>query len=511
MSYQCGSVNQMSPSGRLPWLLGVYGAIVICFIITFIWGALALTVEPDEVWNLMSTMKALGLPLPQSSALNHPVTTTGGLHFVVHGLIALAKAGDITLHRMVSIVMTIILLSVVFRVLENSVKDRVLAAAGTALFVLSPGFLLQASLATSEIIATTVFLVASVFWVRAGSRSVGMAIIGGGLFGLACATRMTCLSMLPAILVWSVLANRGWVGRLVYPLVAIGVAVLVFLGAVALYFYAFGETPWSEFLLATGLASGVGNSFPGVMLRLNYVVVADGIIPAFAVIALLGWYFIQLERSEALGEVTRLCGFLILAGGAGWFAWVLKAPIAHIRYLWPAIPMLWLAGIIFVIIALQRIARRRALLIAHLTIVVMCAYQGLLDVRMLAVGDSLSLIYEVTRRTDLGTPRAFFEARGNQDRMVELIENLPSHSKVYALTEPTAYPITYMSGRSVRSLSSALDSESIKYLLVLPSDYTIWRPKWDWVSWLDANGKLIERRGEYALYRLASGVQMPVR
>ncbi|MBL0283526.1 MAG: glycosyltransferase family 39 protein [Zoogloea sp.] len=238
---------------KLHLLLPVYAAIVVCFCLTFGGGVLALTVEPDEVWILMSTMKAFGIPLPPTSALDNPVTTTGGLHFVLHGLMALLWGGDLLVHRLASISVTLILLGLVFNLIERRIKDRVLAAAGTALFAAAPGFLLQASLATAEIIATTVFLLAALFWVRFGSRSPGMAILGGVLFGLACATRMTCLSMLPAILVWSVLAHRGWVARLVHPVLAVAVAVLVFVGCVAVYFAAFGDAPWSEFLAAAGL------------------------------------------------------------------------------------------------------------------------------------------------------------------------------------------------------------------------------------------------------------------
>ena len=151
---------------KLPLLLPLYVAIVVCFCLTFGAGVFILTVEPDEAWILMSTMKAFRIPLPPTTAVGFPTTTTGGLHFVLHGLVALLRSGDILVHRLVSICFTLILLGLVFKVIEHRVKDRILAAAGTALFAAAPGFLLQASLATSEIIATTTFLLAALFWVR---------------------------------------------------------------------------------------------------------------------------------------------------------------------------------------------------------------------------------------------------------------------------------------------------------------------------------------------------------
>lgn len=502
-------VAQM-PIKKLPLLSLVYFAIVVCFCLSFVFGAFILTVEPDEVWNLMSTMKALGIPLPPTSAVDKPITTTGGLHFVLHGLIALWRSGDILAHRLASIGVTLVLLIVVFKLIERHVKDRVLAAAGTALFVTAPGFLLQASLATSEIIATTIFLLASLFWVRSGTQSLSMALLGGTLFGLACATRMTCLSMLPAILVWSAIAHRGWIARFVYPLMAITAAVLVFAGCVGMYVYAFGDTPWSKFLVATGLSSGIGVPFPGVMLRLNYLTVANGIIPTAAIVALAGWFASRLElQKESDQDITRLCGFLLLAGSAGWLSWVLKAPISHIRYLWPAIPLMWLTAVLLGVSALGRVLRMKTAMIGHLTIILICATQGLLNVRMLAVGDSLELVYETARQSSLGIPQNIFTARKDQEAMASLVAALPPSATIHALMEPAAYPITYLSSRTVRSFRQPMQTAGENYLLVLPTDYSVWLPNWDVIGWLQVNTTLVERRGKYALYRVHGSSQPP--
>jgi len=496
---------------RQRFLLLVYAAIVLGFCWTFGVGVLALTVEPDEVWNLMSTMKAFGIPLPPTSALDSPVTTTGGLHFLIHGLIGLWQRGDIFVHRLVSIGFTLTLLAIVFKIVEHHVKDRVLAIAGTALFSAAPGFLLQASLATSEIIATTVFLLATLFWVRFGHLSMRMAILGGVLFGLACATRMTCLSMLPAVLVWSAVAQRGWVARFAYPLVAVALAVLVYIGFVAVYFAAFGDTPWSEFMVASGGASGVSNAFPGLMMRLNFVVVGDGIIPILAIFALAGWFLSRLDDGGDDREIIGLCGFLLLAGSAGWLAWVLKAPIPHIRYLWPAIPLLWLAAILLGLSAVARIKRVRTIMITHLVLILMCTAQGLLNMRMLAVGDSLALVYEIARGSRLGTPKDYFEPRRNQEAMAKLVSSLDSSANIQAFSAPSAYPMTFLSGRTVKSFPQPNEATAMDFLLVQPSDYSIWRTRWDLIRWMQNNTTLVEQRGDYALYRVHEGAQWSAR
>lgn len=492
------------------WLMPVHAAVVAVFCLTFGIGVFALTVEPDEVWNLMSTMKAFGLPLPPTSAVNQPVTTTGGLHFLLHGVVALVRSGDIVFHRAISIATTLLLLFIVFKTVAFHINDRVLAAAGTALFAAAPGFLLQASLATSEVIATTAILLAALFWFRFGSKSTGFAALGGVLFGIACATRMTCLAMLPAILVWSIFTKRGWSGQLVFPVIAIAFAVAIFLGLTATYFAAFGDTPWSEFMVASGSASGVSRAFPGLMLRLNYLAVSDGIFPLTGLLALAGWFVHRASSEQNKQGMVSFCGLLLLAGGAGWLAWLLKAPIPHIRYLWPALPLIWLAIIMLGLSELHRVNHPRALVIAHLTIVCICFGQVLLNVRMLAVGDSLTLVYEAARRTELGTPRKLFEVRKHQQAMADHLAGLPKSAKVHALSEPAVYPMTFLSGRTIASLSEFGEASVTRYLLIQAYDRSIWPASWDRISWLQNNAKLEVRHGDYWLYRIRADAGQPV-
>ena len=492
------------------WLLPLYAAVLVVLCLTFGIGVFALTVEPDEVWNLMSTMKAFGLPLPATSAVNYPVTTTGGLHFVLHGLVAIVRSGDIVLHRAVSVAITLLLLAIVFSTVASHLKNRVLAAAGTALFAVAPGFLLQASLATSEIIATTVMLLAALFWFRFGSRSASYAALGGVLFGVACATRMTCLSMLPAILIWSIFMQRGWLARVVLPALAVTFAVAVFLGLTATYFAAFGDTPWSEFMVASSSASGVSRAFPGLMLRLNYLAVSDGILPLAGMVALSGWLLHRASFPYNEQGLISFCALLLLTGGAGWLAWLLKAPIPHIRYLWPALPLIWLAIILLGLSELHRVKQAKSLAIAHLTIICICAGQVLLNARMLAVGDSLTLVYEAARRTELGTPRQLFEVRKHQQAMADLLAGLPQSATVHALAEPAAYPMTYLSGRTITSLAQAGEASAPRYLLVQAYDRSIWPTSWDRISWLQNNAKLEVRHGDYWLYRIRADAGQPV-
>ncbi|MFG6428500.1 ArnT family glycosyltransferase [Roseateles sp. LYH14W] len=494
-------LNKLSP------LLTVHAIIVAAFCLIFLAGAVLLTVEPDEVWNLMSTMKAFGLPQPPTSALDAPVTTTGGLHALLHGLVALVHSGDILLHRLVSVVAALCLLALVYRTLRRHVGNSALAAAGTAVFVTAPGFLLQASLATSEIIATMVFLLAALYWVGPGHRSAVGALAAGVLFGLACATRMTCLSMLPALLLWAVFAGRGWPVRLAHALLAVATAGSVFAACVAGYVVAFADVPWHDAVAAAGSASGVARGYDGVLLRLNYAVVGEGVMPVLALLALTGWICSRLVAQREGDATLQLCSFLLFAGLSGWLAWLVKAPISHVRYLWPAIPLLWLAGLLLAASALARAERPRVLWIAHAVVVASCAVQGLLNVRMLAVGESLMLVYEAARRTPLSRPGSYGVPRANQEAMARHLAELPSTANVTAFLPQAAYPLTYLGGRTVGRWQVTQGASADDYQLVQPTD-PIWVGDWDRIGWVKTHMTLEQAYGDYALYR-GRGVRTP--
>jgi hypothetical protein len=130
---------------------------------------------------------------------------------------------------------------------------------------------------------------------------------------------------------------------------------------------------------------------------------------------------------------------------------------------------------------------------------------------MLAVGDSLALVYEAARESGLETPRNLFVARRNQDEMAELLANMPVSANIHALREGAAYPMTYLSGRTVKSFPRPFKASAEDYLLVQPSDNSIWLPEWDLIAWIQTNTTLVEHRGEYKLYRVREGALLPDR
>lgn len=404
---------------------------------------------------------------------------------MLHGLVASVRSGDILWHRLVSVAAALGLLALVCGTLRHHVGDAALAAAGTALFVTAPGFLLQASLATAEIIAMLAFLLAALFWVGVGHRSASGALAAGVLFGLACATRMTCLSMLPALPLWAALAGHGWRERVAHPL-AVVTAGAVFAACVAGYVVAFADVPWRDALAAAGNASGVTRAYGGVLVRLSCAVVGEGIVP---VLALTGWTCLRLLAQREGDATLRLSSFLLCAGLAGWLAWLVKAPIPHIRYLWPAIPLLWLAGILLATSTLALAERPRVRWIAHAVVVASCVVQGLINLRMLAVGESFMLVYEAAHGTRLLRPAPYGVPRANQEAMARRLAELPKTANVTAFITEATYPLTYLGGRTVSRWRPLQSVSSDEYQVVQP---TSWAGNWERIGWVTAHMTLVQ-------------------
>jgi hypothetical protein len=240
---------------------------IFCFLLLFAAGAVFFTVEPDEAWILLSTMKAFGLPVPDTSAVATPILTSGGLHTLVHGVIAIFTTSIIA-HRAVSVLFSAGLLGLVFAILRGLPASPGLAAAGTAMFAAVPGFVLQAGLATAEVMATTLMLGGLLLWVRRGLQSAVGAVWAGVLVGLASATRVNCVVALGAMVVGILLARISWRERLLRSGLGIGVAALLLVVGLTTWMLAFGVASYrdlSAIMADMAEETGIGSAQPGTL------------------------------------------------------------------------------------------------------------------------------------------------------------------------------------------------------------------------------------------------------
>jgi hypothetical protein len=447
-------------------------------------------------------MKAFGLPVPETTTLALPTLATGGLHTLVHGMLA-TFSRSILVHRAVSILFSVGLLGLVFTILRKLPASPSLALAGTALFAAVPGFVLQAGLATAEVMATALMLVGLLIWALRGLQSVAGAVWAGVVVGLACATRINCVVALAAMGAGVLLVRLPWRDRLIRSCLGIGIAVLLFAVGLCLYVLAVRVTSYGH--LVAGLASdtGVGSEHKPWSEILRYLLISNAIMPLFvgvgATAALVGG-----AMSRADSGMRRFCALLLITAVVGWAAWTWNAPIPHIRYLWPFICCTWLAAVMVLIALVERTASRQARLAAHGAILAVCAYQGLASAFLVMDGESLVLIYELNQRTPLTLPDKSLTAAADQRAEAEFLAHLPADAKLYAIEPAGQLPVTYLSSRPIWSVQDSAAFDDMSYLVLGPAENALWAPA-GFRIWLAEYGSEVFRSGDNVVYRIRPG------
>jgi 4-amino-4-deoxy-L-arabinose transferase-like glycosyltransferase len=488
-----------------------YGVLIALFLALFVASIHFLTIEPDEAWMLLSTGQLVGGPFDGASIIRSPVVTSGGLHTLIH--YALLRVGlPIEAHRLVSAVFCVLTLAMVYTLAKaqwGSARAGLLAAAA---FLTTPGFLLQAGLATAEMMSTFLLIAAAWHWTARGSASLTGSVVSGVLFGLSLATRMSALVALPAIVFWSLLYARMAPRIILYAAVAVAIASAIFLLSVSTYYSFFNQNDIHAF--AQNLAGATGASqYKDMTLMMSYFATSESVFPAF-MMAVAAVALALPSQRDSFAAIRPLCVLLLLISVIDWVAWIAKAPIPHLRYLWPTLPALWLCGVLLLLSWLMALEPGRARLLLHATIVSVWATQFALSFREVAYGDSLTLVYEAARRAPISQFKPF-RARRDQDRLASMVAGLPADAQVYVLLEPVAYPITWLTGRRIRSLSRISEPSSSvqgdRYLILFPTDKNVWNPTLVALDWIQANTTLYSRFGDYSVYRIkadAPGVGM---
>lgn len=152
-----------------------------------------------------------------------------------------------------------------------------------------------------------------------------------GLFlGLASSSRLNLLAIFPAIFFESLLSpvhRKKRVKEFLYIALA-GLASFLFCQLLVIYI----SPTASDMMLIKSLEStGLGALWLDYPRIFNKWIVANGFLPFFFMIATSAYAFFDTSK------YSRAIRTLILFGWLHWAAWLIRAPIAHLRYLWPTI------------------------------------------------------------------------------------------------------------------------------------------------------------------------------
>lgn len=479
----------------------LHAAAILALLALFAAAAWFLTLEADEAWILLSAANAFGAAVPPTSALANPTVSTGGPYLLVQGTLALLTA-NVFVHRAVSLIAAAGLLFLVYATLRRLDHSFARAMAGTALMAAIPGFVLQAGLATGELLAVLILLAALLHWADPGSRSIGAAVITGLLLGLACATRINCVVAAAGLLTYALLAPSPSLRRVVHAAVAVVVAAVIAGSAMAFYYHLSAGSGSGGDAAYLSASTGVGTARKSVFQLAQNIDIFERFLPASLLAGIVGGWLalrVSVVKSPKPSGLDA-AGVLLFAGLAMLCAWVLVAPIPHLRYLWPALVCLWLAGVILLLEAWRTRSPIVSMAI-HGAVLATSGTAILLTILTVTSGESLVLVYQAigsAPRTPLDRSHRF-TAASNQAALASFMAARTGDTEFFALTEPAAYPLTYLSGRQVHAVSemprrSLLNAPRI--LLLQPADAAIWQPGPAFDLWRRRHAQLVFRSGD---------------
>lgn len=500
-----GAVS-MSASSKVANLL--FGGLICAYLALFLLASRELSVEADEAWMLLSTMHAFRIAAPATSALQWPIFTTGGIHFITHGLLA-AVTKDINAHRAVTLAWVLALLFVVYRCFTwAGLHQPHYRLAGLATVCAVPNFALQAGLATGEVIATTVLLGWCLHHIKRGGTSFSSAAQSGLILGLSCATR---ISLAPVIAVPVIYAaarpSNDRRAMLVRGAMTAAVALDVMVLSVWGYIWAFSGGRFSNQAHYIQLATGLGTGRKSVAELMHSVVVANGILPVFVMVMPVAFWCATAWRRE-WDRATEIIGILVITGAIVFVAWVWTAPLPHLRYLWPGIIALWTAGAIQVLSTLNNNTNRRFTVATGAIALTGCLYSLAAGLLTVAQGDSVVLVYQAIGGAPSTLPGSLFAARRDQEGLAAFMAARPV-ARFFAPNVATTYPLTYLSNRPVEDLNS-MSSAGERYLIMVPADYSVWRPSASLASWRAQWTDEVYSQGGFTAFRIKDRAPQPI-
>jgi 4-amino-4-deoxy-L-arabinose transferase-like glycosyltransferase len=115
---------------------------------------------------------------------------------------------DLTAHRLGNIVLVGVLVALLYRLVSEELNETAGLAAVGALLTM-PRFFFHAHLAALDVPAAfVVFVTVFAFWRTREQESPAWDVLMGGIWGLAMATKINAVLLLPAMLLWAVLVQR---------------------------------------------------------------------------------------------------------------------------------------------------------------------------------------------------------------------------------------------------------------------------------------------------------------
>jgi hypothetical protein len=503
-------MTRLYRAGRLLVIAGVLAGPLVS-----VAGGFLMSAGTDETWILMGVRGLVEHGRLGAGSPYRSVHSTGGVYTLGTALLHAVSGGRLEVIRLFAVLSLIGLLVVLHRWagrLGLSPLRRWLLAAGV---LAVPGTLALGAQAHGTLAAVLLLILGCAAWGDRAPASLGRRLVPALLLGTAAATRLDCVFALVAPLLAALLPAHE---RRVHVIDA----AWVLAGGALVFLAEFGGL-W---LLSTGVngaAAGAsfgaaGQAFPLgylIPLRLGFWEIGQGFLPLLlAVLATVGWILARPTVNQPRG----LDAWLVF-GWVAWLAWLTRAPIPHLRYLWPALSAFYCVGLFSLARLLPDSGAGPQVTVALGVALLAQAY--LHTARIFLHGEADIVSWEQSRETRQSAQYGPFKHRRFQRAMARQIQALPADQPVAtigfntALTFLTRRPVlpieTYLPGKLGEAFafratdrSDGSPGATPRWLLITPfvNRYPIGYISPRLHHWIEASCQLQARQGPYLLYRI---------
>lgn len=458
------------------------------------------TLGYDEVWLLESALQ-LSHPVPDELA-TQPVLTSGGPYALAQALILWITGATVVPARLLSVVCLFAALFTVYRTARRA--DGTGAGwIAIAAVLAAPGALFYGATAFAEMPAFLLVLLTSLAAARPGGGRVPWWLGVGLLAGLAAATRLNVVVVLPCLLVlaWP---HRPDARRFRDALLAVVLGGVVF-AACLIVQGLFGDA----FAVKDAQASaGLAELIPRYPVLLNRWRIASALAPLPLLVVVTAGSFWALRRYASSSPGSSWPSLLLVPfAWLAYAAWLVKSPIPHLRYLWPAVPCFAALGghVLGAVYREGETKGRPGLRLTALAVALSLLATGVGNsVRELAYGDHDQITFEWSGQ---GTVNEFRRLRALEFQR-DAARHLAQHAKPGEMTLALGMgrAIGYLAQRPVRSTGESIfrpgawpPPRATRVLVSLLGIQFLHGPAY---RWLEEHGELEGKYGPYVFYRV---------
>lgn len=486
---------------RLQFLLKVGILTLFLFSLTLIY---FLTLSYDEAW-LMSEYREIFEGKNFEYKMITQSMTNGGVFVLIGAFIYSLFGIHIWLFRLVSYSSLLMISCILWRWSKNRWSDTTASLIVLSVFLGAWGTVELGAMAYGCVVAMLLFLVSLHFMLNAEDSSSRLRryILCGIFVGFASSSRLNFLAIFPAIILEALLPYGNRRKKLIDALCISVIGAASFLFSLLLVIYFSPES--SKALIERSVTNtGLENLWLDYPRILNKWIVANGFLPIYIMAGLTGYAFWDDSK------YSRIMRILVVFGWLHWFAWLIRAPIAHLRYFWPTIASFAVVGgfgLAFFYVWAKRNSRSSLSLVALAVSSAFVAHGLANGFRSLIHGEANILSWEWSRETPLSNYR-WLRYKRQQNQMVEYLIAHQSKGEEIGVIG-IDLELETLSGIKVVPLSYYFEGDGWKKkslpkkLLISPmiGHYLYLKPSL--FQWMEENLQKEVQYGRYILYRVS--------